>query len=50
MTPLPTLRQDFEGAMEVLREPGVQVIGHVRRVDLDVSCSVYEHQPEVSAA
>lgn len=36
--------------MEVLCEPRVQVVQHVRGIDLNVGRRVYQNQPEVSAA
>lgn len=45
-----TLRQNLERAVEVPREPRVQIVGHVVGVDLDVSRRVDKHQPEISAA
>lgn len=49
LTPLPTLSQDLERAVEVLGEPRVQVVSDIRGIDLDVSRGVYQHQAEVSA-
>ena len=45
-----TLRQNLERAVEVPREPRVQIVRHVVGVDLDVSRRMDKHQPEISAA
>lgn len=48
--PHPTLRQDLKRPVEVLCETRIQVVGHVRGVDLDVGRRVHQDQPKVSAA
>lgn len=46
----PTLRQNLERTVKVLGKPWVQVVGHARGVDLNVSDRVHQDQPEVTAA
>lgn len=45
-----TLGQNLERTVKVLRKPRIQIVGHVRGVDLNVSDSVHQDQPEVTAA